>query len=129
MEHCLLETCCPDKPKLKDRPLISDQKAQQIQGLFKLLSNVTRLRMLHALAINGELRVSDMSRKIGMKPQAVSNQLQKLLDRRILAQRREGANIFYSIADSCLTGLLDQGLCLLEDVENNIPGGNKNDIH
>lgn len=115
MNHNFLSTCCPTKPRLQDRPLVSDETALGIQSLFKLLSNVTRLRMLHALVIHGELRVTDLALKIGMKPQAVSNQLQKLLDRRVLIQRRNGANMFYSIADSCLTGLLEQGLCLVED--------------
>jgi DNA-binding transcriptional ArsR family regulator len=76
--------------------------------------------MLHALVIDGELRVSDLSRKVGMKPQAVSNQLQKLVDRRVLSQRRNGANIYYSISDPCVIGLLAQGLCLVEDSENNL---------
>jgi DNA-binding transcriptional ArsR family regulator len=50
-----------------------------------------------------------------MKPQAVSNQLQRLLDRGILACRREGNFIHYRIADRCVTGLLDLGLCLMEE--------------
>ena len=48
-------------------------------------------------------------------PQAVSNQLQRLADRRIVAARRDGARIYYRIADPCVTGLLDLGLCLLEE--------------
>lgn len=98
---------------------MTEDIAQEIQALFKLLSNSTRLRMLHALVLEGELKVGDLAKKIGMKPQAVSNQLQKLTDRRILFQRRAGLNVYYSIADSCLTGLLEQGLCLIEEAQNN----------
>ena len=119
-----MDKCCPNKPILNERPLITEKTAHEIQALFKLLSNVTRLRMLHALAIDGELNVGDLAQKIGMKPQAVSNQLQKLSDRQILSQRRAGLNIYYSIADSCLNGLLEQGLCLIEDSENNFSGRN-----
>jgi len=50
-----------------------------------------------------------------MKPQAVSNQLQRLLDRGILASRRNGNFIHYRIIDPCVVGLLDLGLCLTED--------------
>jgi ArsR family transcriptional regulator, lead/cadmium/zinc/bismuth-responsive transcriptional repressor len=45
----------------------------------------------------------------------VSNQLQRLADRRILVSRREGIRLFYRIADPGVKGLLDLGLCLLEE--------------
>jgi DNA-binding transcriptional ArsR family regulator len=57
----------------------------------------------------------DLAAAIGMRPQAVSNQLQRLLDRRILASRRDGTRIFYRIADPCVPGLLDLGWCLVEE--------------
>jgi DNA-binding transcriptional ArsR family regulator len=50
-----------------------------------------------------------------MKPQAVSNQLQRLTDRGILEARREGLQVFYSVVDPCVLALLDQGWCLAED--------------
>ena len=51
------------------------------------------------------------------KPQAVSNQLQRLVDRGILGSRREGNSIHYRIVDLCVSSLLTQGLCLTEDAE------------
>jgi ArsR family transcriptional regulator, lead/cadmium/zinc/bismuth-responsive transcriptional repressor len=50
-----------------------------------------------------------------MKPQAVSNQLQRLADTNILAWRREGNNIYYRVVDRCVPVLLDQALCIMED--------------
>jgi ArsR family transcriptional regulator, lead/cadmium/zinc/bismuth-responsive transcriptional repressor len=50
-----------------------------------------------------------------MKPQAVSNQLQRLLDRGIVQTRRDGNNVLYRIVDPCVIDLIDRGLCLLED--------------
>jgi len=84
-------------------------------GLFKVLANDSRLRLLHALERAGELCVSDLAAELGMTPQAVSNQLQRLVDRRILVSRREGSRLFYTIADPCVKGLLDLGMCLLEE--------------
>jgi ArsR family transcriptional regulator, lead/cadmium/zinc/bismuth-responsive transcriptional repressor len=43
------------KPSLQDRPLIDSTRAQALARLFKVLSNDTRLRLLHALARAGEL--------------------------------------------------------------------------
>jgi DNA-binding transcriptional ArsR family regulator len=82
-------------------------------GLFKIFANDTRLRLLHVLTHEEELCVSDLAAAVEMKPQAVSNQLQRLVDRSILASRRDGNNIFYRIIDSCVPVLLERGLCLI----------------
>jgi len=103
------------KPALAERPLISQGQAGDLVGLFKVLGNDSRLRLLHALERAGELCVGDLAEQVGMRPQAVSNQLQRLADRRIVAARRDGNNVFYRIADPCVTSLLDLGLCLLEE--------------
>lgn len=82
--------------------------------MFKILANDTRLRILHALVRADELKVTDLARQLGMKPQAVSNQLQRLSDLGILAARRDGINIYYRVIDHCVRGLLEQGWCLME---------------
>jgi DNA-binding transcriptional ArsR family regulator len=84
-------------------------------NVFKVLANDTRLRLLHALARAGELSVADLSATVAMKPQAVSNQLQRLVDRGILGSRRDRNNMIYRIVDPSVVTLLDQGLCLSED--------------
>jgi DNA-binding transcriptional ArsR family regulator len=86
-----------------------------LMRLFKVLANDSRLRLLHALERAGELCVTDLASEVEMTTQAVSNQLQRLADRRILVSRREGSRLFYRIADPCVKGLLDLGLCLLEE--------------
>lgn len=107
--------CCPTKPALRERPLLTYAQAGDLAVLFKVLANDTRLRLLHALSRGGELTPTALAEAVGMKAQAVSNQLQRLLDRGILACRREGNFMHYRIADRCVTGLLDLGLCLMED--------------
>jgi len=109
--------CCPPKPELDERPLITYEQAASLMDLFKVLANDTRLRLLHALVRSGELCVTDLACAVAMKPQAVSNQLQRLVDRGILGSRRMGTSIHYRIVDPCVTSLLDLGLCLTEDAE------------
>lgn len=106
---------CPPKPALKDRPLLSSAQAGGLMGLFKVLANDTRLRLLHAIVIHDEMCVTDLAETLGMKPQAVSNQLQRLLDTRVVAARRDGNNMYYRIDDPCVLNVLDRGLCLMED--------------
>lgn len=108
---------CPSKPPLAERPLIDAVEARQLEALFKALANDTRLRLLHALVRAGELSVTELATAAGMKPQAVSNQLQRLVDRGILGNRRNGSNVYYRIIDACVPALLEHGLCLLEDAQ------------
>ena len=49
-----------------------------------------------------------------MSIQAVSNQLQRLTDQRIVASRRHGTQAFYRVIDTCVGGLLELGMCLIE---------------
>jgi DNA-binding transcriptional ArsR family regulator len=93
---------------------MSDEVAGCLEALFKVLGNRTRLKMLHAIVREGEISVGHLAETVNMKPQAVSNQLQRLLDKGILTARRSGNNISYQILDACVVALLDYGLCILE---------------
>lgn len=110
------DTGCCARPALKDRPLLSPIQAGGLAAVFKVMANDTRLRLLHSLVRAEELCVTDLATSLGMKPQAVSNQLQRLSDLGILASRREGNSIHYRLVDLCVRSLLDQGLCLMEEV-------------
>jgi DNA-binding transcriptional ArsR family regulator len=100
---------------LQDRPLLTLEQAAGLATLFKVLANDTRLRLLHALARSGDLAVSELAETVGMKAQAVSNQLQRLSDLGIVQSQRNGISIRYHIADRCVSSVLDYGLCLLEE--------------
>lgn len=100
---------------LAARALIDGEDADALTALFKVLANPHRLRLLHALARAGELSVGELADEVGMSVQAVSNQLQRLADQRILVARREGTRSYYRILDPCVTGLLDLGVCLIEE--------------
>ncbi|HWO70043.1 MAG TPA: metalloregulator ArsR/SmtB family transcription factor [Actinomycetota bacterium] len=106
--------CRPDAPELRERPLLGPSEAARMARVFKVLANDTRLRLLHALAREGESCLTDLAATVGMKPQAVSNQLQRLVDRGILGSRRAGNHVFYRVIDPCVTSLLDLGFCVTE---------------
>ena len=111
-----VETCTGDpEVPIEQRPLLSEDQVRPLEAMFKVLANRTRLRLLHSLIREPSLCVSDIAERIGMKPQAVSNQLQRLSDRGILAARRTGNQVHYSIVDCCVTPLLTYGLCLARD--------------
>ena len=107
---------CPSKASLAERPLLGIETAAELARVYETLANDTRLRLLHVLLKEGEIYPSGLAAKLGMKPQAVSNQLQRLSDRGIVQTRREGNNVLYRIVDPCVIELVDRGLCLLEDM-------------
>lgn len=102
-------------PELAGRPPLDAEKATELESLFKVLASDTRLRLLHELARHGECSVTDLADAVGMSAQAVSNQLQRLLDQRIVASRRDGNRIHYRIVDCCVGGVMELGLCLLAE--------------
>jgi len=106
---------CSSPPSLADRPLLSPVQAGGLAAVFRVLANETRIRLLHALVIANELPVGQLAAAVSMKPQAVSNQLQRLADLGIVASRREGNSICYRLVDLCVRSLLQQGLCLMEE--------------
>jgi ArsR family transcriptional regulator, lead/cadmium/zinc/bismuth-responsive transcriptional repressor len=116
------EDGCCSKPSLKERPLLTPIQAGGLAAVFKVLANDTRLRLLHALVRADELCVTDLAGSLGMKPQAISNQLQRLSDLGILASRRNGNSIYYRLVDLCVPSLLDQGICLVEEVSDRSRG-------
>jgi DNA-binding transcriptional ArsR family regulator len=101
---------------LQQRRLLTAVEAGGLAAVFKVLASDTRLRILHALVRADELCVTDLAKAVGMKPQAVSNQIQRLADLGIVDSRREGNQIHYRVIDLCVRSLLDQGLCLMEEV-------------
>jgi ArsR family transcriptional regulator, lead/cadmium/zinc/bismuth-responsive transcriptional repressor len=117
MSGHFLKDCCSVRPGLRARPLLSPGESAELEALFKVLANQTRLRMLHALARGREVCVTDLADELDMKPQAISNQLQRLVDRGMVAPRRNGNNIFYRIVDPCIVSLLDRGVCLIEEAQ------------
>ncbi|QDU61972.1 HTH-type transcriptional repressor CzrA [Planctomycetes bacterium Pan216] len=114
-DHQGSNTCSAGRPALRDRPLLSFMDAGKVTTLFKILANDTRLRLLHHLVRSGEATVTDIAKTLGMKPQAVSNQLVRLADTQMLVSRRDGNNVYYRVENGCVAPLLDLALCLMED--------------
>lgn len=94
---------------------MSYEQAVAVEALFEVLANDTRLRLLHEIALRDEATPMELAEALEMKIQAISNQLQRLQDKRIVAGRRAGNNVYYRIVDQCVVVLLERGLCLIEE--------------
>ncbi len=87
------------------RPL-TDQALELVARRFAVLSEPMRLRLLHAL-FNAEKSVSALVRETRGTQANVSRHLQSLAGAGILARRKEGLQVFYSIADPSIYKLCD----------------------
>ena len=81
----------------------------QCATFFKALSDPTRMRIIWALNEH-ELCVCDISELLGMTPSAISHQLSGLKKSRMVKSRRDGKEIFYSLADAHISAMLISGI-------------------
>jgi ArsR family transcriptional regulator len=74
-----------------------DRKAAH---LFKLVASPTRVSILVVIGKQKEIAVQDIADSLGMTHSAVSHQLSLLLDAGVVASRKDGRNMYYSISKS-----------------------------
>ncbi|MGB3311130.1 MAG: metalloregulator ArsR/SmtB family transcription factor [Nodosilinea sp.] len=84
--------------------VLSTPRAQRMAEFFSALSDPHRLKLLSALA-QQELCVCDLAAAVKMGESAVSHQLRVLRSQRLVKYRRQGRNVYYSLADSHITAL------------------------
>lgn len=73
-------------------------------AFFSVLSDPHRLKLLSAIA-RQELCVCDLAAAVKMGESAVSHQLRVLRSHRLVKYRRQGRNVYYSMADKHITSL------------------------
>lgn len=71
---------------------------EEVSNYFFLLSEPTRLKILHALC-NGERPVGEIVTEIASTQANVSRQLNMLYRSKILARRKDGTQVYYRIDD------------------------------
>jgi len=73
---------------------------------FKALAHPLRIRILDELR-KGEMSVNDLGSRLNVEQSNLSQQLAVLRNRNILAARKDGQNVYYSVRDPQLFELLD----------------------
>jgi DNA-binding transcriptional ArsR family regulator len=79
--------------------------ADRAVGALKLLANEDRLLLLCQIA-QGEICVSALEERLGIHQPTLSQQLGVLRNEAVVNTRREGKNIYYSVADPALLEIL-----------------------
>lgn len=108
----MLENHCDCKPKNKN--LVSEVKnnmpmfdnIMELSDFFKIMGDSTRLQLLMSLR-QSEMCVSDLANVLDMTKSAVSHQLKALRLSKLIKQRKEGKNVYYSLDDEHIQSILD----------------------
>lgn len=80
-----------------------------LSDFFKILGDSTRAKIISALDEN-EMCVCDLASLLGMTKSAISHQLSSLRRANLVKNRREGKNVFYSLADDHVQAIFEKGL-------------------
>ena len=82
--------------------------------LFKIFGDSTRIKILYAL-LDKEMNVTEIAEALNMTQPAISQQLRLLKANGLVAFRREGKSLIYSLADEHVKIILNIGVEHLGD--------------
>ena len=83
---------------------------EHIAELFKGFADPTRVHILSLLLQNRELCVTEIAEAVELSQSAISHQLRVLKQMHLIKFRREGKNLWYSLADDHVKTILQMGL-------------------
>lgn len=104
------DVCGPDEHARRARlSVVSDDQLERAASIFRAAGDVSRLKLLHRLS-DGEWCVTELAEAAGVGLSTVSQQLRLLRAERIVARRRAGKHIFYSLADAHVSDLIHSAI-------------------
>jgi ArsR family transcriptional regulator len=98
-----------DRVRRVQKTALPEATIADVADTFKVLASPTRVRVIHALA-NEELCVCDLAQVLGLSVSATSHQLQAMRNARIVRCRMDGKLAFYTLRDSFILALLEDGV-------------------
>lgn len=81
------------------REILEEEKLLLIADFYKALSDSTRIKIVNLLS-NNELCVCDIAVILNMTKSAVSHQLKNLREMNLIKSRKQGKEVWYSLADN-----------------------------
>ena len=87
-----------------------------VAELFKVLGDSTRIRILYLLLKEKEKNVTEIADALNMNHSAISHQLRFLKNAKLIKNRREGKQLYYSLSDDHVSCILDMGIEHVEEI-------------
>src|SRR3970282_522319 len=88
---------------------LSQEMAERVSRVFRVLSDPTRVRILHALTL-AELGNSELADLVGLSESAVSHQMRELRLLNIVRAERRGRSVCYSLTDAHVRHIFEDTL-------------------
>lgn len=107
LDRCALQVIDAERVDLARKRLPADDELEGLTGLFRLLGDATRARLLYALLEAGELCVCDLAASIDASETTVSQALRLLRTAGVVRARRSGRMMHYRLDDAHVRMLLD----------------------
>ena len=92
----------------------NEGKWDELADLFKVFGDSSRVKLLCKL-LEGEFCVQDIADTLAMTQSAVSHQLKILKLNKLVRSRRDGKQMYYSLADDHVSTILAMGQEHLEE--------------
>ncbi len=89
--------------------MLDDDTLFSVADFFKVMSDSTRVKILNLLEL-GELCVCDIAFILNMTKSAVSHQLKNLKTVNLIVGRKQGKEVWYSLADDHVKKVFDISL-------------------
>lgn len=115
LDMCQTRLVDPERVKSVRERLPDVQTHDRLASIFRALGESTRLRIVTALLEAGELCVCDLAASVGMSETSTSRHLRILRSDRIVRNRRDGREVYYSLDDAHVRMLLDVALAHVGD--------------
>lgn len=97
-----------DLLKIVHEQMPDEDELYDLAELFKVFGDSTRIRILFVL-FESEVCVCDLAEALNMTQSAISHQLRILKQSKLVTSRREGKQVFYSLADGHVRTIIAQG--------------------
>lgn len=107
LDHCDVVVVDPERVRAVRGRLGSVTETEAVAGVFKVLADPSRCRLMDAIIEAGELCVCDLAATVEMSESNVSHHLRVLRSNHLVRARRSGKMVFYSPDDEHIRILLD----------------------
>ena len=109
LERCETVQVHQDIVEKVNAEMPDEEVLYDLAELFKLFGDSTRIKILYVLFAS-EMCVCDIAQLLGMSQSAISHQLRALKQAKLVRYRREGKQVFYSLADGHVPTMLCEGM-------------------
>ena len=114
VEHCDCYETHKDLIEKVTSHMPDEDDLYDLAELFKVFGDSTRIRILSVL-FGEEMCVCDIAEALNMNQSAVSHQLRVLKNAKLIKNRKDGKQVFYSLADDHVSTILAMGLEHIEE--------------